>query len=1018
MSIPIHLEEPAWLLLLLLAIPVAWTGLRWLSSMSMARRVSAVALRVALIALVAGILAGASATRRADRLAVVALVDVSGSVRGVSASGSPLDSTRALLERVGESRGPDDLLGVVAFDARALAVATPTAAKFADRSWDIPSTDGTDIESALRFAGALVPPGAAGRVLLATDGNQTAGDALAAAAELGARGIPVDVLPLTLATGDEVLVESVDVPLRAASGATITARVRLNATAPAEGDLRLLVNGEPHPLGPDGAFARRVSLRAGPNVELIELPLADGRVHSIEAVFEPLPAQGGRWRGDTLLANNIASATVLTPGRGAVLIVDGVGSGDPAGAGATLVAPLREASLDVRLVSPEAMPADLLSLETYDLVILQNVPASAVPEPAQQALASYVRDLGGGLVMVGGPLSFGAGAWKGTPLEPILPVLLDLPERIVVPEAAIVLVLDSSGSMRRPVMGSSRTQQEVANDAAAIALRSLDRTDLVGVIQFNNQASVVVPLGKNDDPEKSAQRVLAIQPDGGTDVRGALIEAGRQLRAVEAKLKHVVVLSDGQSQGAPLLPDLASELAADGIRVSTIAVGDDADVETLRMMADRGSGVFYNVVNPSRLPRVFLKVVELVRSPLVREGRFAPVMLPSGSPLTQDMGQPPDLLGLVLTRARAEPGVTTAMLASTGEPLLAHWPVELGQVAAFTSDTHQWATPWLAWDGFAPFWTRVVRVIGRAPSTSGLDVRVSANAGELRVALDAYDASGRPLDMLDAEATIFPRDGAATSGQTIRLRQTGPGLYEGGTRAAGAGTHVVLVRPRQGERKLAPVMAAVTAPAGLEARAVGTDLATLRAIAERSGGRLLDAASLSTSELFDRSTVPPRRVLTPLWKSLLPWLLVVLMLDIATRRIAWDRLVSDRFGEGLRKVAGEAIRERQTEAERALGALRAARSTTRPAEPEGPRLSEADARALAARQKAERLAARVAEARARLEGKDPASSPPASPQPPAAPSSSGPSEPESGLLAAKRRARERIEREQNPGDRA
>jgi Ca-activated chloride channel family protein len=120
---------------------------------------------------------------------------------------------------------------------------------------------------------------------------------------------------------------------------------------------------------------------------------------------------------------------------------------------------------------------------------------------------------------------------------------------VVVPEAAIVFVLDSSGSMRRRVLGSTRTQQQVANEAAALAVRTLDATDLVGVIHFSDQTSVLVPLGPNKDAEASAQKILEISPDGGTDVREALVEAGRQLREADAKVKHVVVLSDGQSQG-------------------------------------------------------------------------------------------------------------------------------------------------------------------------------------------------------------------------------------------------------------------------------------------------------------------------------------------------------------------------------------------------------------------------------------------------------------------------------------
>lgn len=1021
----LHLADPAWLLLLALGAPVAWTGLRWLSAMSMVRRVSAVVLRVLLIALIAGVLAGASTMRSADRLALIAVVDVSGSVRGADASGATmLDASRAVLDRIAAGRGPDDLLGIVAFDGRAIAIASPTTGRIEDRVWDFEPSDGSDLERAIRYASAMIPADAAGRLLLLSDGAETQGDAVRAASELASRGVRIDAVPLEVRAGSEVRVDRVDLPIRAAAGSMVTARVLLRSTGAARGELRLTLNGEPVEMDDAGGLSRVVSMGPGERVEQVSVRLPEGRVHTVEAIFEPEVDEGGVWVGDTFAANNRATGTVLSPGRGAVLLVDGVSGGDPGGAGATLVEPLRRASIDVRVVAPEGMPRDLLELEAFDLVVLLNVPASAVERDVQGALASYVRDLGGGLAMVGGPMSFGAGAWKGTPIEPILPVLLDLPERIVMPEAAIVFVIDSSGSMRRTVMGSTRSQQDVANEATVIAVRSLDKNDLVGVIEFNNVAEVVTPLGRNSDPDQTASQVMAIRPDGGTDVRPGLIEAANQLRRVEAKLKHIVVLSDGQSEGARSLPEMAAELAAQGIKVSAIAVGDGADAETMREMADRGMGVFYSVLNPTRLPRVFLKVIELVRSPLVRLERFSPVVMPSGSPLTLELGQPPDLLGLVLTRARPDPSVTLAMTAPGGEPLLAHWPVELGQVAAFTSDTHEWAAAWLGWEGFAPFWTRLVRTIGRAPMSGAMELRVSPRGNELLLAMDAFGADGKPIDLLTVDASVYER-GSSAEPELVQLSQTGPGLYEGVARATPGRSYVVLVRPRQGERKLAPVLGAVSSPSGVEYRTIGTDVGLLGRIAERTGGRVLDIEGVEAGALYRRGDLQPRRVLVPLWKSLLPWILIVLMLDLATRRIAWDRFVSDRYGEGIRKVAADRVRSRGSEATTTLGALR---GVLRQGEEGGAGergaavLTERDAIALRERQRAERLASMGRQAREKStrggqaldagaggEGDRPGA--PGAGEGAATRGESGEQPGESGLMAAKRRARERIERE-------
>src|SRR5690606_32323512 len=104
-----------------------------------------------------------------------------------------------------------------------------------------------------------------------------------------------------------------------------------------------------------------------------------------------------------------------------------------------IVGALEQSGLDVRVVSPLEAPTDLLTLENADMVVLQNVAADEIPAGAQALLADYVTRSGGGLVMIGGPDSFGAGGWKGSPLEPLLPVTLDLPEQLIVPPAAMMI---------------------------------------------------------------------------------------------------------------------------------------------------------------------------------------------------------------------------------------------------------------------------------------------------------------------------------------------------------------------------------------------------------------------------------------------------------------------------------------------------------------------------------------------------------------------------------------------------
>ncbi|MBL8762569.1 MAG: VWA domain-containing protein [Phycisphaerae bacterium] len=921
----IRFDDTIWLWLGLLAIPSALVALAYFAAMSGLRRVSAIVFRTLLIGLLALALAGAASVRVTNDLATIAVIDVSESVRRLRPGEAlpALERARAFLSAGVKQRGADDLLGVVAFDGSSIVIASPSTLDVSGRSLDVRMSEGTDIAGALRFAASLIPPSAAGRLVLISDGNQTTGNARRDAAELarstGREGerarVRVDVVPVEYDIRNEVLVESVDAPARAPSGAPITVRVVLNATDAARGTLRLMDGDRVIDIDPAGeGDGRRLSLLPGRRVEVIEVPASADRVHKFRAVFE---AESG----DTLSDNNSGDAFTITPGRGSVLLVDGVSDADPTGPGAILAETLRASGLDVTVVPPTGIPPDLLALQAFDIVILQNVPSDAVPPGTQTLLAANVADLGAGLVMIGGPESLASGGWRGTPIEPLLPVKLELPDKLITPETAVIFVLDNSGSMGRSVMGSARSQQDIANESAALAVRVLDRQDLVGVIVFNSDADVLVPLGANAEPATTQEAIRSINAGGGTNVVPALEEAERQMAGVKAKVKHVIVLSDGRSQNADEVPAVASRMAAAGIKVSAIAVGDRADLEGMEKMAEIGKGSYYAVSNPNLLPRVFLKTVRIVRTPMIREVAFAPVVLPSSSPLLQGVSVLPMLGGLSLSQFRSEPTISNVLATPEGEPVLAHWTYELGQVAVFTSDAHKWASAWIDSPVYATFWSNLARRLSR-PDT-GRDYRASAvhDAGALVLSVEARDKDGRPIDDLSIPATIYPSDADPIE---TRLSQTGPGRYEG--RVGGIdrpGAYVAVFKPKgvAGSAPIAPVFAGATASSGIESRQLRSDRALLESIARETGGRVLNLDDAAPT-LFDREGIPAQEALTPLRPVLLAWALVVLVLDIATRRIAWDRFVSREFGAGVARRAREETADRGVAAARTLTGIR------------------------------------------------------------------------------------------------
>lgn len=1033
------LRDPVWMVLAALAVPLAVVGLRWFRAMSRARAISAVVARTILILLIAAALAGASGVRTSDRLAVIAVIDVSGSVQrfgdfGRDERGVPRSFTQAArswLARASDGRDREDLLGVVVFDGRSLAIASPAPPAANRRSdgllgWtpddlalDLALAEGTDIADALRYAAALFPPDARRRLVLISDGVETRGDALAAAralAEAPGAAVPVDVLPISYNVRNEVLVEFVDAPPTASRESMVAVRVGLRATAPAAGTLRLEREGGELDISPDEpGLGLRLALEPGRTVVPIEVRVPAQTVHRFRAVFEPDdPA------ADTVAQNNSGMAFTVTPGRGKTLVIDGVSDGATTGPGSILPGALTRSGLEVSAVPPGAAPMDLLTLQEYDLVILQDVPADALPRNVQEIYASYVRDLGGGLVMVGGPNSFGAGGWNNGPIEDVLPVEMDLPEQLLMPSAAIVLVLDSSGSMGARVLGGARTQQEIANEAAALAVRTLDPTDLVGVIEFNSTHRTVVPLGPNRDPEESAKRVRAISPGGGTNLYPALLEAGAMLRDVEAQVKLIIALTDGVSMGTPAMgQNIASRLERDGVRISTIAVGDGADVDTLRSIALAGGGEHYRVVDPNLLPQIFIREVRVLRKPMVRETLFQPRIAPTGSPLIAGLPSPlPTLGGLVLTQPKGDATAINAIVAPGGEPVLAHWNIGLGRAAAWTSDSHRWARAWAEGGAFGTLWSSVARAIARPVSDQNFEVAVEAREGRVRVRLEAADDAGAPMDLLTVDGFVVAPSGDR---REIRLTQIGPGVYEGEAAADETGAYVVALTPRLGGRRLPPVVAGAASAISPEHSRLESNIALLREIAETTGGRPLSWGFASPDELFARDGLAPRRATTPIWPMLLAWAVGVMLLDVGTRRVAWDRILSRELAAERGLAAAERSRGRASAA--TLGRLRSrgrrddAGSPAPASAPSAPEPRRRITRPEESIPVADRREAIQRALRARKTGDRPEPAKPTKPAEGSTPAGSDSrADAAAGLFAAKKRARDRLDRESSAGD--
>ncbi|MBU0705249.1 MAG: VWA domain-containing protein, partial [Chloroflexi bacterium] len=431
---------------------------------------AALALRCLIVTLVVLSLAGVQSVHGGDELAVVFLVDVSDSV-------SEVEQERALafVEESLAEMGPDDRAALVLFGADALVERPMISGSELGGLASIPRTNQTDLEGAIRLGTALFPAGSARRLVILSDGRPTLGQAEEAVRLARAQGVQVEVMPLGLPglEGGEAWLDGLAAPDRLHQGEEFTLSVTARATTGMEAVLTVLA-------GERVVAQQVVRLNPGSNTFAIPLTADEPGFASFRAYLTPAT--------DIYPQNNALSAFTMVEGPPRVLV-----AAADAAESELFRAALQAAGLLVEESTPGALPSDPASLAEYGAIVLVDTPAQSISPRALSALQSYVRDLGGGLVAVGGPHAYGVGGWYDTPLEETLPVEMTIhdPERF--PPMSIVVVIDKSGSMSVQEGGVQKIR--LAGEAAARVAELINELDEITVIAFDDRpVDVIGPL--------------------------------------------------------------------------------------------------------------------------------------------------------------------------------------------------------------------------------------------------------------------------------------------------------------------------------------------------------------------------------------------------------------------------------------------------------------------------------------------------------------------------------------------
>ncbi|MCH8473633.1 MAG: VWA domain-containing protein [Opitutales bacterium] len=729
--------HPGWIWLVLF-LPFLWLwARRSLDPLSPLRRTLALIVRSALVLLLLAALLDPRIERSTDQDNFLWLVDVSDSLgdnawqayQDLPESWRELPGQHQLLLFAGETQWFSDASGPEHFFRDPL------------------DPRRTDLANALRMAEATRNGQARNHLILLSDGRPLDADWTSLAQRFSERSLPIHTYTVDPPDDPEVLVRSLRAPSHVRQSEPFSLRAEVVSNREQEARVRLYRSGAL-------VYEKKQLLENGTTVFTMDQTIE--RENLAEFSFWVDAPE------DTHLDNNQRSVFVHAQGASRILLL----TDEPRHARYLSLA-LQQEGIQLDTRPAEGAPSSLGDLQNYDLLILDNIPATALQTEQLELIRSYIMDFGGGLLMLGGDQSFGLGGYHRSPLRDVLPLYTDYQDEEESPSVALALVLDKSGSM-------SGERIEMARAAAIGAVELLTPTDFAGVIAFDGEARWVAEMQPLTDPYRLNQLIESIEAGGGTNLAPGMQMALDGLRRTPARIKHAIILSDGHSVPGEF-NEIASRMARENISVSTVGVGQGVDVELLREIARLGQGRYYYTESNRDIPQIMAQETMTATGSAIQELPFAPVINQSADFLAGiDMGRAPFLYGYVRTMARET--ANTWLLTEDGHPLFASWRYGLGQVGAFTSDArNRWALEWLRWPAYSRFWAQTIRHLQRSPSENQFSIDWEQQENGYHLTIETISESGRWLDhRVEGRILALREDG---NRQTVPTESVAPGRH-------------------------------------------------------------------------------------------------------------------------------------------------------------------------------------------------------------------------------------------------
>ena len=853
-SKPIDLLSPQWLHLACVVPAFYLLRILSLTDLSLAQQLVQSTLRSLVVVGVAIALARPSWITTQSKLATVVLVDVSDSV-----SDKQLTAAKAYVDELDKGRGDGNLQVITFAEKPTVAKAESGEALSTAIKRHLKAGAGTDAQAAMQLAYGLYPDGYLPRMVLITDGNQTQGDVAIEAYRAKDLGVKVSWRTFDQDKTSEVRVVGVTAPDDIKVGQPYDVTAEVWSTEAQQVTLGLQQDEFPNALEP----SKTVDLREGKNL----IKFKSDAKHAGATTYR---LRLTKFQHDTEQQNNAAVTTAPVKGKPSVLYVEGGMLREPSTAGYMQRA-LEHENIDVTLRGPAGIPSNPKELEKYDLVLVSDVPAHLMGAGQMQALDTYVASMGGGLIMAGGQDSFGSGGYERTRIETMMPVRFDSEKVREQPDIALVLVIDRSGSMQGPKL-------EAAKESARVTTEVLSPDDYIAVVAFDSEAMRLVQPQRAGNRSRISAEISRLQSGGGTNIFPGLKEAFEILQGINAKVKHVILMTDGE---APTdgIAELVQDMRSSRITVSAVGV-QGADRAMLQMIADAGDGRLYMVEDIGSLPKIFMKETqEAQKSQLVEDAVHVRIAKRVEAIEGTDVEHAPPLRGYVTTKPK--PTSETILISDLGEPILARWRYGSGTSVAWTSDVkNRWAAEWIAWGGYPKFWAQVIRSSMRRKVYDSYDLFAKVADGRAQVTVDAIDSGDKFVNELDTQLEVIdPSTNKVT--QTVTMDQTAAGRYTADFKIQKYGSYLLKAVHKRDGKTVAESMGSVALSYPLEYLRTTPDTEPLKHAAKVSGG--LDQAPVAgVWKAADGESVSYTQ---DLWPWVLLGVIGLFILDLYAKRV-------------------------------------------------------------------------------------------------------------------------------------